>query len=163
MALFATVPTACTVLNHPNVICAVYTPFLLIDRPPLYTLQLAPGQYCKDYCMNLAECNVFSFSLEDPTQCNLYKEKKIDMKSEFDTSVDVVVGSKHCALVAGVANVSLSDLVERSQDTGLVMQSIDTMECLVRGQPLSGVKGFYLAWSEDCEDCLLYTSPSPRD
>ena len=58
---------------------------------------------------------------------------------------------------------------------GVKVQGVDSLEALARGEQAGGRRGevtlavdaqrgeFYLARFELSDDCLLYTSPSPRD
>ena len=132
-----------------------YTHYAVVNSEPFQKFSLPPGNQCWDYCKVLEDCQTLTISLDKLSECSLYKERRSEIDYHTDSDSLAVILSKRC--LSRRTTRDSEETLKRSQETGLVIQSLDTGRCMeVNISGYGGLNkkepvGYPLFWSSACE------------
>lgn len=133
-----------------------YTHYAEVQTVPIlrFFIPNTNNNTCEDYCQYMDQCEAFSFQINKPNQCAIYKETQGEILLSIEFKSLSILGFKAC--ITDDLNPNVTGVVSLSQRKGLILQKLITKECLTRGEPLDNIPGYKLVWSYGCSKPLIW-------
>ena len=131
-----------------------YTHNVVIKSEPYLKFNVTPGNECREYCKYEAECETFSFNIDRPSECSLYREEESSLIYEINKASHFIFRVKDCD------DPELSEINMTEQDSlsaeksFTVFKRSDSYKCVevnLTETKESWSLGYQLYWTSACE------------
>ena len=132
-----------------------YIHYAVLNSEPSQKFSLPPGNQCWDYCKVLEDCQTFTISLDQLSECSLHKERVSELDYHTDVESSAIFLDKRCLFQRTTRDSE--ETMKLSQETGLVIQNADTGRCVevnitgYEGLNSKRLMGYPLVWSSACD------------
>ena len=132
-----------------------YIHYAVLNSEPSQKFSLPPGNQCWDYCKVLEDCQTFTISLDQLSECSLHKERVSQLDYHTDVESSVIFLDKRCLFQRTTRDSA--ETMKLSQETGLVIQNANTGRCVevnitgYEGLNSKRLMGYPLVWSPACD------------